>query len=211
MTTEEITARDELMEVAEEYRLADETEKKAKGEKDTLKPAYLDLITEVVTEEVELAQKSVTVTNEEVEDFGGLDAWMMHEHPGWVVLIETLNEGQWELLITENAKLVKYEFVTPEGYKMGRTVRMVGETFETERLYKDMAEAMTKDQISRPLGAEIMDCITTEIVTTYSLDAKKAKKLMETHPQTVPIFQKYAFPGTPQVAVLPIKLARTDS
>ena len=84
MTTKEtITAQDELREVAEIYREADEQEKEAADVKKSARGPLLDLMSEVVREEVTLQQRNEEV---EVDEDFDVETWRKRNFPTWNVV-----------------------------------------------------------------------------------------------------------------------------
>lgn len=203
---DEVLAWDELHEVADEIRQADAAEKKAKAKKESLRGAYFALISEIVREEVPLAKKTVVVEGE-----FDLDAWRAHEYPEWrVVSIDNASDDEGiktKIVLEENEDFKKFEFVH-DGYKYGRQIRMKGAGFDTEAFWKEIDEWFTGDDAE--VATALAGCVEKEVVTVYSLDEAKAMKVMADYPETVTLFQKHTNPGTPEPALLPIRVAKEE-
>lgn len=210
MSKTELTARDELYEIAELLREADEVEKEAKARKSEVRGPFLDLISEVVREEIPLATKTVTV---EIDPDVAFDAreWQRREYPEWeVIAVQPEADGDGpatrvKITIRESDEFKKFEFVH-NGFKFGRTVRMDGAGFDAEGFYNEVDGVLADPEDE--VGHAMLNCVKTKTVTVYEFDEAKAVKVMADHPETVTVFQKYIIPGTPKVALLPIKAVK---
>lgn len=197
----EVTALEELQELAEIYRDADVQEKAAKGLKDEIRTPFLELITEVVRDEGDLLRQVVDVSDAELEPFGhDVQKWRSHKYPEWKVVAIESYEGGMRIGLEEDDSFKKFEFVYG-GFKYGRTLRMSGSTFES----KSFLDAVTKTKLPAEVKKQLRDTVKVEKVVTYTFDEAKATKLMADQPETVSLFQDYIHPGTPSVALLPIK------
>ena len=189
-----ILARAELEEIAEEYRLADEKEKAADKAKKKLKPALLELITEVAVEEVPPATIIERVSVDDAATFDP-DRWRILNYPEYeIVHVELGEKGEFVVELREDPSLRKYTF-TVGGYTFGRTIAMVGSSFDAEAF---LAEA-----------PEDWKHIIKERVV-YELDEEAARELMSSSPEAVPMLQKYSSPGYPQVRLNPIRKAKDE-
>lgn len=201
MAEKEVTALEELQEVAEALREADVTEKAAKVLKDQIRPAFFELISEVVRETVPLARQVITVTDEELERFNfDHNDWCAYNYPEWRVVAVEGKKGESLVAIEENDALKKFEFEY-DGFKYGRTFKLMNKFFDAEAFLKEVNDEIEDDDLHDAL----LEVVEAEVVTTYSFDETKATKLMADYPETVVLFQKYLFPGTPSPALLPIK------
>ena len=201
----QISAREELYEIAEVLREADSTEKQAKKLKDEVRGPFIQLISEVVREEVPLAREVVTVPLEEVMRFEHPEAWVAFNHPGWrLVGLSTEDGHDYVVTIEENEDFKKFEFVV-NGFKYGRTVRMKNKSFDAEAFAKFVKET---DEVDDTLRAAMLDTVAAKIVTVYDFDEAKAVELMADKPETVAVFQRFINPGTPEISLLPIKAVK---
>lgn len=202
----EISARDELNEIAEALQEADRMEKEGKLAKDQVKPAFFELISEVVREEVPLQRQIVNVEPE--ADFD-IEEWRAKNFPEWrVVAINGGPEGM-EIILEENESFKKFEFVH-NGFRFGRTIRMEGKGFEAEDFYNEINEALSGDEETDALALELLSCVEREEIVTWSVDEKKLEKLMAENSEVVPLIMKYLNPGVPKPALLPIKKAKEE-
>lgn len=201
LTEPEVTAREELYELAEALHDADKKEKEGKAVKDQIKPAFFELISEVVREEIPLARQSV-----EVEYDGEFDAqqWRAINYPEWRIVGLDAREGGVTVHLEENEAFKKFEF-THNGFRYGRQIRMKGGGFDAEA-FVQMTNSIEDDSLAEML----LDCIDEEVVTNYYLDEAKAIKLMAEMPEMATYFQQHTLPGTPEVAILPIKAAKEE-
>lgn len=208
----ELSAREELYEIAEQLQEAINREKKAKGEKEILRGPFFQLISEIVREEIPLARQVVEVPNDTEFD---AKSWREKNYPEWRIVGIDASPIEELLRITleENEDFKKYEF-THDGFKYGRTIRMKDAYFDAEGFSKeiDMQQGQAEWNDQRPSGMveALASCVRKEVVTTYVLDEVKAKKVMAEYPETVALFQKFAHPGRPEPALLPIKVAKEE-
>ena len=179
---EELTAFEELAELAEAYRQADEAEKAEKKLKEQLYPAIMELITDVVKETIPLAQKKVKWDDPERRE---VDSWLEIHHPGWR-FVESVSTD--EILIEEDPELMKFEFDV-EGYKFGRTVSHGAPSFDIKGFIDN--------------EPELEDLV--EETITYSLDEKKAASYLAEHPDSQTVFERYTVPGKVTPKLLPIR------
>lgn len=204
---EELTAREELEEFAAEYHAADIQEKGAKSSKEVLRPALLELMTEVVRDEVPLARRNEIVTDEELERADGdYEKWVARNFPEWTLVGLQAEEGQATITLEETDYLKKFEFQVG-GFKFGRTMKMTGGNFRAQEF---LAEVALREDIKRPVLGELLATVKSEIVTVYTFDEKAAQKLMAERPETVAIFQEYIDPGKAQVSLLPIRAIKEE-
>lgn len=218
-----LSAREELEQIAEALREADEAEKTAETLKKELRGPFLDLISEVVRDEVPLAKRNETVTAEELERCGGdFETWRVRNFPEWNLVGITsvastqkqtkgqkrtpkLGEGADSVVtLEESDQYKKYSFVL-NGHKYGRTFKLVGGEFRAQAFKEEVAK---REDISRDLLFQLLDTVKTETVTVYTLDEDKARELMSEHPETMNVFQEYTSPGKLQVSLLPIKAVK---
>ena len=220
--TEELTARQELEEIALLLQEADSEEKAHKREKELLRGPFFDLISEIVREEIPLARKTETVQVD--EDFDP-ERWRAFNYPDWrIVAMQPESDGEgaatrMQITVEENEELKKYEFVA-NGFKFGRTIRMEGRDFKAESFYKEIQAARLNERMGKhdhpllALGDDVLNhlevVVTKELVPTFKVDEDKAIEIMAEYPETVALFQKYTFPGTPKPALLPIKKAKNE-
>lgn len=202
MDDEEVSARDELYDLAEALHDADKMEKTGKSVKEQLRDPFFTLISEVVREEVPLARQTVEV---EINEGFDIDKWRALNYPEWRIVALDQNTPD-EMLITleENEAFKKFEF-THNGFRYGRQIRFKGGGFDAEGFVK-----MTNDIEDDALAEMLLDCIGEETVVVYSLDEAKAIKLMAEMPEMTAYFQDYTLPGKPEVAFLPIKAAKEE-
>jgi len=192
-----INARHELEEVADLYREADEVEKQAAKDKAKLKPALLELISEVIESEIELATKIVTVTGDEALNFDP-DTWLVTNYPEYkIVRVDNDNKGGFVVELQEDVELRKFSFEA-SGYQFGRTIAMVGSSFDAEGFVMD-------DNIPDDFKHAII-----EMKMVFTLQEDAARELMSKSPEVVPMLQKYTQPGKPQVRLNPIREARIE-
>lgn len=197
----ELTAREELEEVAALLHDADIQEKEAKEMKEQIRPAFFDLISEVVREEIPLARKVETV---EMDDNFDPEKWREFNYPAWrIIAIEANQDGTATITLEENENLVKFEFEVG-GYKFGRQIRMEGKDFKSEAFYAKV-HAAKLDGVSREAREALAKVVTKEMVPVYSVDEDEALRVMTEYPDTVALFQQFMFPGTPKPALMPIK------
>lgn len=199
--TEEATAREELEEIAALLHAADLKEKEGKEEKELIRPAFFELISEVVREEIPLARKVETIEMDENFD---PEKWRAFNYPAWrIVAIEASEDGTATITLEENEGLVKFEFEVG-GYKFGRQIRMEGKDFKSEAFYKKV-HAAKLDGVSREAREALAKVVTKEMVPVYTVDEDEALRVMTEYPDTVALFQQFMFPGTPKPALMPIK------
>ena len=199
MTTKEtISAQDELREVAEIYREADEQEKEAADVKKSARGPLLDLMSEVVREEVTLQQRNEEV---EVDEDFDVETWRKRNFPTWnVVGVQPTTEGTYIITLEESDQFKKYEF-THGGFKFGRTVRMKDAGFEVEAFKEHVSQMIDQDEVKDLLLGTIKE----KQVIEYVFDEGAANALMADRPELVPVFQQFVNPGRPEVSLLPIK------
>lgn len=211
--TEELSAREELEEIAALLHDADIQEKEGKAMKEQIRPAFFDLISEVVREEIPLARRIERVDDPNVDP----EEWRAFNFPAWRIAAIQPDENGYDVTLEENEGLVKFEFEVG-GYKFGRTIRMEGRDFKAESFHEELRRARLaqKKNDEHPLlelGDEVLNhlevVVTKEMVPTYKVDEDKAVEIMADYPETVALFQKYMFPGTPKPALMPIKQAKT--
>lgn len=201
----EMTARQELEEIGEVLREADEAEKAAKTLKDDVKGPFFELISEVVREEVALATKVVTVELPEGEDFDS-ERWRAYNEPLWnIVGIQPEADGKgpatrFVITLEESDQFKKFEFVV-NGYKMGRSIRMDGKGFDVE----DFLAAVKERKLPAATKKALLSTVSMKPIVVYDFDEAQATALMAEQPETVAIFQEFINPGTPKAALLPIK------
>jgi len=186
MLSDELTAREELYEIARQLEWCDQEEKHYKELKEKVRPAFLDLITEVVVDEIPLATKVVQVDN---DTKGELESWRLANYPDWLITDTVQNDDGWDVVLEEDPKLKKFEFVV-DGKKFGRTVATPTPSFDAERFWE--AEEDLRDDL-------------IETVTVYKLNETKAAKLMAEKPEMKDIFEKYIKRSAPSVRLLPIR------
>lgn len=205
--TEEMSARQELEELAEIYREADTQEKDWKAAKTEIRGPLLELMSEVVREEVPLAKRTEIVTDEELARCGGdYETWRARNFPEWnlVGIMPEPSERQAKVTLEEDDQLKKFTF-TVNGHKYGRTFKLVGGHFRAEEFRAEVAQ---RDDITRPLLAKLLETVKVETKVEYTFDEEAAIALMADHPELTAIFQEYTAPGTPQVSLLPIKAVK---
>jgi hypothetical protein len=199
----ELTALEELQEVAEALREADETEKAAKAVKEQVRPAFLDLISEVVRDTVPLARQVLTVLDTDLDRFGyDYDKWCEYNYPEWRIVAVEVGEPNvsTKIAIEEDDALKKYEF-EHDGYKYGRTFKLTGRRFDAEAYLQEVNDTIEDEDLFEALEKTVKKVVTT----TYEFDEAKATKVMADYPETVTLFQKYLFPGKPSSTLLPIR------
>jgi hypothetical protein len=193
VTEELMTARQELEELAEAYLEADKAEKEAKSSKDLLRGPILELISEVVRDEVPLAEKKVTVPRVEVDDPHGGDirAWALMNYPAWTVESVEATDEAYTVTLRESDELARFEFVV-DGFKWGRTVAHYDPQLDVDALRED-PDFQALD------GAEYV------IVekTYYELDDKAAAALLKREPASAVVFARHTTPGRVQPRLLP--------
>ena len=196
----EVTARQELNEIAEVLRQASEKEKEFKALKEEVRGPFFELISEIVREEIPLATLVVFVPNEDTFD---IRTWAALNYPEYRVISVDAVEDQDGMNITlqENEIFKKFEF-NHDGFKYGRTIRMKGAGFDAEGFYKMLGSDLDLDH---ELALKLAEAVTKQTVVTYEVDEAKALEVMADYPETVVWFQKYQRPGTPEVALLPIR------
>lgn len=190
--TEQITAQQELAELAEAYREADEQEKQAKAVKDQLKGPMFELMSEVVMDEVPLARKTIRISVDDMTDLyeDEFESWRAHNYPTWVIVSIQTDADGYNIEIEESPFFMKYEFVV-DGYKFGRTITTPTPTFDAERFVKE--------------NPDLKKLVNEETKIIYSLDERKASKYMAENPSSKNIFEKYVDTGQPSVKMIPIK------
>lgn len=202
----EVSAKEELIEIAEALQEADRMEKEGKLAKENVRGPFFELISEVVREEVPLQRQTVEV--EPDENFE-IEEWRAKEYPEWrVVAIDGHPEGM-SILLEEDERYKKYEFVH-NGWRFGRTTRMEGKGFEAEDFFNEVSDGLGGDSEGDELGLELLSCVTKHEVVTYEVNEKKLTKLMAENPEIVPFVQKFINPGIPKPALLPIKEAKEE-
>lgn len=179
-----ITARQELEELSELYRVADEKEKEAAEVKKELRPAIMSLISEVVRDEVPLARKTVKLSIQEfADDFSNdPEVWRKRLWPAWNIVGMSGDDKNVIFEIEENDAFVKFEFFV-NGYKFGRTVA-------TKPVSIDLDKLLTDPKAEEYGISEIVD----EIVT-YKLNEERASRFFHQHPDSKKLFDKYVVPG----------------
>lgn len=207
----EVTAREELYEIAEVLREASENEKKFKALKEEVRAPFFELISEIVREEIPLARQTVDV---EVDNNFDPQVWRAQNYPEWrIVALNQEQPGVMQITLEENEAFKKYTFIH-NGFRYGRTTRMEGAGFDAEGFAKEVevqeGQAEWNDQRPSGMVEALASCVKTEVVTTYTLDEAKAMKVMAEYPETVALFQQFTNPGTPKPALLPIKMAKEE-
>lgn len=207
---QELTAREELEEIAVWLHDADLDEKEAKARKEKIRPAFLALISEVVREEIPLARKTVRVDDPNIDP----EDWRAFNEPAWRIVAVTPDADGYDLTLEENEDLVKYEFEVG-GFKFGRQIRMEGKDFKAEAFYNEIVKAQMASNMGKehPLlemfSLEVLNhlevVVSKKQVPVYEVDEDKALELMTEYPETVAFFQQFMFPGTPKPALMPIK------
>jgi hypothetical protein len=199
--TRELTAREELEEIAEVLREADVQEKAAAELKKEVRGPFFELISEIVREEVTLSRETLVVAADENFD---ARQWQALNYPLYrvVALGQGPEEGTLAITIEENDEFKKFEF-TAGGFKFGRTVKMAGKGFEADAFVTALENGAF--EVEPEVLERLQKCINKEIVTVYSANEAEMSSVMADHPEAVAIFQEFINPGTPQVALLPIK------
>lgn len=208
---QEMTARDELEEIAEFLHSADTDEKEAKAAKEKLRPIFFDLISEVVREEIPLARKTVRVDDPNMDP----KDWVAFNEPTMRIVAIQPDKDGWEATLEENESLVKFEFEVG-GYKFGRTIRMEGKDFKAEALYEalrsdDEEDLAIFDGIEDEVIDKLGEVVQEREVVIYEVNENLAMKVMTEHPETMAVFQRFMFPGTPKPALMPIKAVKEKS
>ncbi len=207
----QLTAREELEEIAAVLREADETEKEAKKLKDEVRGPFFDLISEVVREEVPLAREIVTVELHDSSDAFNSETWRRYNYPLHnIVAIQPESDGEGaatRMVVTleESDQYKKYEFVA-DGYKFGRSIRMEGKGFEAESFISEIKARKLPAALKKKLLALVKEEVVT--VTNYLVDEAGITALMAEDPSTVAVFQEFINPGTPKAALIPIKAVK---
>lgn len=211
---EELSAREELEEIAAFLHDADIEEKEAKARKEKIRPAFFALISEVVRDEIPLARKTVRVDDPNIDP----EEWRAFNEPAWRIVAINPDADGFDLTLEENEDLVKFEFEVG-GFKFGRTIRMEGKDFKAEAFYEAIAKARLNQNMGKhddPL-LEMFDndvlnhlevVVSKKQVPVYEVDEDKALELMTEYPETVAFFQQFMFPGTPKPALMPIKKSK---
>lgn len=202
--TEEITARQELEEVLGAYREADTQEKSAKKEKDDMRPAVLDLFTEVIDTETQLLRETVEVSADELEpDLGAgeaLEKWRLTHYPEYVIARYVVHENGVSVSIEEDPSRKKFDLVV-DGYTFGRTYAMVGASVDGEGLHEFSLDAQ---------DFPFRDAIKVDTITTYTVDEKKLRAIVSDNPALLKAAQRYINPGQVQVRLAPIRKAKEE-
>lgn len=195
--SEEVSAREELYEVAVSYHQADVEEKSAKSIKEDLRGPFMSLMTEVVREEVPLARKTIRVSSYTLNQWYDNDyrLWQQRNYPTWSIDSIDPDEDGASVTLVENPDLKKFEFVHG-GYKFGRTVDMGSPVFDVERFYEEQPE--------------LRDLVEVETVQVYTLKETKASALMAEKPEVKEIFQEYVEPGKPKLKFLAIRAVQEE-
>lgn len=213
--SQELSARDELYELANSYRRADVKEKDSKKAKESIKGPMLELMTDVVREEIPLARETHVISDDEVALFDyDWKKWCERNYPEWrVVNLAAMmadDPGTMAVTIEENEDLKKFEFVV-DGFKYGRTIAMVEAQFFAEAFYNEIANDEEAIVVESDEAAEAaMACIKVATVVTYTLDEDAAEAAIADYPELVPIFQRHSTLGKPQVRLIPIKAAKEE-
>jgi hypothetical protein len=190
--SEFLTAQQELAELAELYREADEAEREAKSTKEKLRQPIFDLISEIVREEVPLARKSVRIERDVMSDVyeDDFEKWRLHHYPTWVIVNIESNADNYNITIEEDPAYVKFEFQVGN-FRIGRTISTPTPVFDAERFVQD--------------NPELYYLVDEEVKVVYTLNDVKASKYMADHPESKRIFERYIKVGSPNVKMLPIK------
>lgn len=197
MTEKTLTAKKELYEIAEFLQEADRKEKEGKAYKEEVRGPFMELISEVIREEIPLERKAVEIpyANDPIE-------YIQRNYPEWKIIgIETElvhDEIVTVALLEEEESLKKYEFIH-NGFRFGRTLRQGTPSFDAEKYYKDWEGYPDYQTI-----------IKVETVTTYSLDEKKAQKMMVNNPGIKDTLENYITRPKPTVSLLPIKAVEEE-
>lgn len=91
-------------------------------------------------------------------------------YPGWRIIQYEPDQ----IVIEEDPSQMKFEWMTDDGYQIGRTTAIVGTKFDYEYLREN----------SPQLYNEIV-----ETKTVYELNEKKAQKILEENPEYLPVLQ----------------------
>lgn len=198
-----------LESIATSYRELDAVEKLAKSRKEKLRPLFLLAMTDAVGDLREPEEINFTLGPEDLDVHrGDVRAWAAHEYPTFrVERFSTADGIEYEVWLEEVLDLAKYEFEV-EGFKFGRTVRMEGAEFKAD----EFEEWLEQDgDLEEEIWTALSGCIEPEEQRILHFKEDQAIEVMGKYPETMPIFQRFSFTGTPKVQLLPIKEAKEES
>lgn len=201
MSSIDLTAREELYEVASQYKKWNLAESEAKKKKDAFRTPLLDLITEVVDDEVPLRTIVEYLDPQLYPSDEDVESWRAIYFPEYEIVDQEI-DGDLKVSLKEDPTLRKFRFIY-DGNVFGRTFSVSGESFKAKDFLDDIP-------FDHPLGDELAGCIKVETVTTYTLDEDKAKELTNKNPDLRDLFQDYTIPGKLAVKLLPITKAKGD-
>lgn len=198
-----------LESIATSYRELDAVEKLAKKRKDKLRPLFLASMTDTVSDTRPPEEINFTLGPEDLDVHrGDVRAWAAHEYPTFrVERFSTADGEEYEVWLEEILDLAKYEFEV-EGFKFGRTVRMEGAEFKADEFEAWLEE---EGDLEEDVWAALSQCIEPEEQRILHFKEERAIEVMGEFPETMPIFQRFSFTGTPKVQLLPIKEIKAES
>lgn len=126
---------------------------------------------ELANEYLELSGSLKTqVLEEKCASRAEAEIFVKDNHPGW--RISQYDENQ--IVIEEDPREMKFEWVNPEGYQLSRTTAVVGTTFDYLKLEE--------------YNSEIFEQIVDKKIV-YELNEKKAMKMIEENPEYLSVLQ----------------------
>lgn len=98
------------------------------------------------------------------------EQYVFDNHPGWLIV----QYDPEKIVIEEDPSKMKFYWTTPDGYQIGRTTAVVGTRFDFDYLEKNAPDLFNE---------------VVESKTVYELNEKKAQKLLDEHPEYLPVLQ----------------------
>lgn len=141
--------------------------KKLEDVKNDLRSKFFELINEYIELSGTMGTQVVSV---KCASRAEAESYVDENYPGWRIIQYEENK----IVIEEDPSQMKFEWTTDEGYRIGRTTAVVGTKFDFDVL---------KEREPK-LFEEIV-----ETKTVYELNEKKAQKIIEDHPEYLPILQ----------------------
>ena len=142
--------------------------KELEKSKESLRAHFFDLVNEYIEKS---GTAETQVVYEKCASRARAESYVEDNYPGW----RLVQYDPDQIVIEEDPSQMRFEWTTDEGYRIGRTTAVVGTKFDY-----DVLEENDPD-----LFKQIVD-----VKTVYELNEKKAQKLIEEHPEYLPVLQE---------------------